>query len=179
MASQLEILIENINLLEQSGGNPQDVRDMVSDFGYTPQRFERALEMLEKSGGKVTPSSTASNLIRGLTLGASDAVEAGARALVGPESYEQERAAIRLGEQEYAEDYPGKKIAQELIGSVPTSIAASMLVPGSGPAVAGSRLGNFAKVAPVAAGEGAVAGYFGGDADPISVDALQDAAEGG
>ena len=63
MASQLEILIENINLLEQSGGNPQDVRDMVSDFGYTPQRFERALEMLEKSGGKVTPSSTASNLI--------------------------------------------------------------------------------------------------------------------
>ena len=179
MATQLEILIENINLLEQSGGSEQDVKGLISDFGYTPRRFERALTMMEKSGGKITPSSTASNLIRGFTLGASDAIEAGARSLVGPESYEQERAAIRLGEQEYAEDYPGKKIAQELIGSVPTSIAASMLVPGSGPAVAGSRLGNLAKVAPVAAGEGAVAGYFGGDADPISVDALQDAAEGG
>jgi hypothetical protein len=178
MATQLEILIENINLLEESGGSEQDVRGLISDFGYTPRRFERALTMMEKSGGKITPSSAASNLIRGLTLGASDAIEAGARSLVGPESYEQERAAIRLGEQEYAEDYPGKKIAQELIGSVPTGIAASMLVPGSGPAVAGSRLGNFAKVAPVAAGEGAVAGYFGGDADPLSVDALQDAAIG-
>lgn len=178
MATQLEILIENINLLEQSGGSEQDVKGLISDFGYTPRRFERALTMMEKSGGKITPSSAASNLIRGLTLGASDAIEAGARSLVGPESYEQERAAIRLGEQEYAEDYPGKKIAQELIGSVPTGIAASMLVPGSGPAVAGSRLGNFAKVAPVAAGEGAVAGYFGGDADPLSVDALQDAAIG-
>lgn len=180
METALEILLSDIDQLIANGKNQREIEAYALDeFGYTPQRLERALTMMEKSGGKITPSSAASNLVRGLTLGASDAIEAGARSLVGPESYEQERAAIRLGEQEYAEDYPGKKIAQELIGSVPTGIAASMLVPGSGPAVAGSRIGNFLKVAPVAAGEGAVAGYFGGDADPISAEALQDAAIGG
>ena len=180
METALEILLSDIDQLIANGKNPREIEAYALDeFGYTPQRLERALTMMEKSGGKITPSSTASNLIRGLTLGASDAIEAGARALVGPESYEQERAAIRLGEQEYAEDYGGRKLAQEVLGSVPTSIAASMLVPGAGSAVAGSRLANLAKVAPVAAGEGAVAGYFGGDADPISVEALQDTAIGG
>jgi len=154
METALEILLSDIDQLIANGKNQREIEAYALDeFGYTPQRLERALTMMEKSGGKITPSSAASNLVRGLTLGASDAIEAGARSLVGPESYEQERAAIRLGEQEYAEDYPGKKIAQELIGSVPTGIAASMLVPGSGPAVAGSRIGNFLKVAPVAAGE--------------------------
>ena len=180
MTTALEILLSDIDQLIKNGKSEKEIAAYASEeFGYSPERLERALEMVERSGGKVTPSTAASNFIRGLTLGASDAIEAGARSLVGPESYEQERAAIRLGEQEYAEDDGGRKFAQELIGSIPTSIAASMLVPGSGPAVAGSRLASFARAAPVAAGEGAVAGYFGGDADPLSVDALQDAGQGG
>jgi len=178
MATQLEILLENIAIAEANGASPRDIEGMVSDFGYTKSRFENATKRLAESGGKVTPSNALSNTLRGFTLGASDAIEAGARSLVGPETYSQERAAIRLGEEEYAEDYPGRKFAQEFAGAIPTSIAASLAVPGSGAAVQTSRLANFMRAAPVAMGEGAVAGYFGGDADPLSADALGDAAIG-
>ena len=119
MTTVLEILLSDIDQLIKNGKSEEEIAAYASEeFGYSPKRLERALEMLEKSGGKVTPSSTPSNLIRGFTLGASDAIEARARSLVGPESYEQERAAIRLGEQEYAEDDGGRKFAQELIGSI-------------------------------------------------------------
>lgn len=179
MATQLEILIENVNLMRQAGSSEQDIAGVISDFGYTPQRYESALRRLEQSGGKITPATSLSNTARGFTLGASDAMEAGARSLVGPETYAQERAAIRLGEEEYAADYPGRKMAQELIGSVPPSIAASMLVPGAGAAASASRLANLMRNAPIAMGEGAIAGYFSGDADPLSKDAAIDALQGG
>ena len=179
METALEILLSDIDQLVKNGKSQQEIEAYASKrFGYTPARLRRAVAMLEKSGGKVVPSSGVSNFIRGLTLGASDAIEAGARSLVGPESYAQERAAIRLGEQEFAEDYGTKKMAQEFMGTIPPSLAASMFIPGSGPAVVTNRLASFARAAPVAAGEGAVAGYFGGDADPLSVEALQDASIG-
>ena len=132
MATQLEILMQNVELLRQQGASEADIKTAIRGFGYTMPRYERAVKRLQESGGKITPSTGPSNMLRGLTLGASDAVEAGARSLVGPETYSQERGAIRLGEEEYAEDYPGRKLAQEVIGTVPTSIAASMLVPGAG-----------------------------------------------
>ena len=179
MATQLEILMQNVQLLRQQGASEADIKTAIRGFGYTMPRYERAVKRLQESGGKITPSTGPSNMLRGLTLGASDAVEAGARSLVGPETYSQERAALRLGEEEYAEEFPGRKLAQEIIGTVPTSIAASMLVPGAGPAVTATRLGNFARAAPVAAGEGAIAGYFGSEGDALSGEAALDAAKAG
>lgn len=178
MATQLEILLENIAILEANGASQRDIEGVISDFGYTKSRFENAAKRFAESGGKVTPSNALANILRGFTLGASDAIEAGARSLVGPETYAQERAAIRLGEEEYAEDYPVEKFTQEFAGAIPTSMAASMAVPGSGVAVQANRLQNFLRALPVAMGEGAVAGYFGGDADPLSGEALGDAAIG-
>jgi len=178
MATPLEILTENIGIARAQGMSEEDIVGMIRNFGYTPERYRRALKRLGESGGKIVEAGAGKFLGQGASLGYGDEIEARARSLVGPESYDQELAAIRLGMDEYREDHGGRAIAAEMAGAVLPSVLISRAGGGPAAAIPFTRIANVGRNMRIGAIEGGIAGSGASEDDLLSAGTAKSAALG-
>lgn len=83
----------------------------------------------------------ARQVARGATFGVSPYIEAGARSLVGPESYSEELEEVTKGMGEFEEQYPKAAIAADIGGSIATGAGLARLGVKAAPAIGRAVMG--------------------------------------
>ena len=100
----------------------------------------------EQAAGAVLPGGAAAAL-QGLTAGFGEEATAGLRSFFGGTPYEQALAQERANLAQYREQFPGRAMAFELAGAIPTAIAAGLAAPATGGASAAAGAANVARAA--------------------------------
>lgn len=112
----------------------------------------------QQVGPGVPEGAARAFLGQGVALGFGDEIEAGARSLSGPETYEQELEAVRQKIAEFKEGNPGIALTAEIAGAIATSI-----VPGIGLARGATLARQALRGAGVGATVGATQGFGTGE----------------
>ena len=168
--SNIQRISENIKRLQSQNVPPNDIQSYLKSEGYTPTRFEAAVSKERELGGPPIKSSFMGPFMQGLTLNTADEIEAAFRAgaITGPQ-YQQQLARVRAGIEEYTQQYPGRAIAGEVLGSLAPVGAALIAAPFTGGATLPAAGTAAARLAPTLAGQaikglgyGAATGAIGG-----------------
>jgi len=107
-------------------------------------------ERRQQAAGAVLPGGAAVAL-QGLTLGGGEEATAALRSLFGSTSYEQALTQERANIAQYREQNPGRSMAFEVAGAIPTAVAAGLLAPATGGASPAAGAANVARAAGVGA----------------------------
>jgi len=122
MSKRLEKTIRNMVRLSEGGASPQEAAAYLRSEGYDFKSFANAVDKFNKAQGIVAEFGPVRSALQGLSLGFSDEIEAGLKALAGRGTYEQNLAAISMAKQEFERESPGTALAAEIAGSIPLTV---------------------------------------------------------
>jgi hypothetical protein len=100
----------------------------------------------QQAAGAVLPGGAAAAL-QGLTFGGGEEATAALRSLFGGTPYETALEQERANLAQYREQNPGRAMAFEVAGAIPTAVAAGLLAPATGGASAAAGAANVARAA--------------------------------
>jgi hypothetical protein len=162
---------ENIRRLKDQGQSDFAVESYLKSEGFTPTKFEAAVQSASKLGAAPIKSSFLGPLLQGLSFNTSDEIEAGMRALMQsgmsafdakqtmsglitgqkPQSaYDQQLARVRAGIEEYSQQNPKTAIASEIAGGLIPLAATYLLTAGTGGAAAPAAVAQTARIGQLA-----------------------------
>jgi hypothetical protein len=148
-------IIENVNRLRQAGASDPEIEQYLRTEGVSLRDLVRSLEKRRSVSetGIDTESSFMGSLAQGATLGFSDEIMAGARALGGAD-YGQALQAEQDALARYRDENPGLALTGELAGGLATA-----WIPGMAPARTLGVGAQMARTAKQGAVLGGVAGF--------------------
>ena len=170
----LQRVSRNVQKLREQNASEAEVAQYLGGEGFTPQRFEQSMQLLERSGEQRPQHGFGQQMLQGTTFGFADEIASGARAMTGRGTFDENMAARQLAREDYVQNNPGRAMAAELAGTAPL-LAVPFLGKGAMARTAGATgLSQLAANAPrtarfgAAAAGGAAGGalYGAGAADP-------------
>jgi hypothetical protein len=171
--SNIERVQENIRRMQEQNAPSTDVVGYLKSEGFTPTKFEAAVNSARKLSGPPVQAGFGRSLLQGLSFNFADEIEAALRSgSISNKDYQDQLARVRAGIKEYEQQYPGRAFAGELIGGLAPTAAALVAAPFTGgatlPAVAAGTARTIAKTPTLAsiaargAGYGATSGAVSG-----------------
>jgi len=150
--TNIERIQENVRRLQAQGQGGDTITQYLKSEGYTPTRYEQAVNRVSKLAGPPVEAGFGRLLMQGASFNTSDEAEAALRAgaVSGPR-YEQELARVREGIKQYEEAYPVRAFVGEAVGSLVPTVAGLIAAPftgGTSAAVTGARVGQQAAKIP-------------------------------
>lgn len=156
----------NISKMVDAGLSDAEIDDyLMAEEGYTPERFQKALERTTKTGGRSVDVGAGRLMLQGLTMGGGEELESFAKNPTmlwddaASESYDKDVSALRYGIEDYRNKHGLKAAGAELVGALPLALASrGANLPATG------LLGNpLTRSAVAGGGSGAVYGFGTGE----------------
>ena len=164
--TNIDRVSDNIGRMVDAGLSDAEIDDyLMAEEGYTPERFQKALERTTKTGGRSVDVGAGRLMLQGLTMGGSEELEAFAKNPTmlwddaASESYDKDVSALRYGIEDYRNKHGVKAVGAELAGALPLALLSrGANLPATG------LLGNpLTRSAVAGAGSGAAYGFGTGE----------------